>query len=129
MIHRMFAIFDAKALAYLPPFVLPEVGMALRTFGDCVNSDDHQFGAHPEDYTLFNIGSYDDKTGLISGLDTRCVVANGVEVVRSVEDPDQVSLPLNGGDSEGSSVSVTDPGNVAGSIAELREAFKVPEGE
>ena len=62
MVHRIFCIFDEKAKAYLPPFILPEVGMALRTFGDCVNSDDHQFGRHPSDYTMFTLGSYDDAT-------------------------------------------------------------------
>ncbi len=121
MKHKMFSIFDAKALAYLPPFCLPEAGMAVRTFGDCVNSDDHQFGAHPEDYTLFLIGTFDDRTGIVADLEQRCVVCSGVELVRSEADAGQVEFPVNGGDSEVADFS----GAGAASIAELREAFKV----
>ncbi len=62
MIHKIFSIFDQKAKAYLPPFVLPEVGMATRTFADCVNSEEHQFGRHPGDYTLMELGTWDDST-------------------------------------------------------------------
>lgn len=106
MIHRLFTIFDDKAEAYLPPFVLPGKGMAMRVFGDCVNSKDHQFGAHPEDYTLFDIGSFDDKTGIIGELDTRCVCANGLEVVVREVSPDQGdAFPLVGGNSAGTVVS------------------------
>lgn len=106
MLHKVFCVFDGKALAYLPPFILPEVGMASRVFGDCVNSDDHQFGKHPEDYTLFLIGSYDDRTGMFGELDTRSVVANGVEMVRSddfVPQPD-LPFPVPAGNSEGADV-------------------------
>ncbi len=93
MKHCMFSIFDEKALAYLPPFILPTVEMAVRTFGDCVNSDDHQFGAHPQDYTLFQIGSFDDSIGQFvdSG---RHVVHNGVELVRTIVPKGQESLDL-----------------------------------
>ena len=57
MKHNIFSVYDEKAQAFLPPFFLPEVGMATRIFGDCVNSDEHQFGKHPTDYTLFHLGS------------------------------------------------------------------------
>ncbi len=61
MNHRIFVIFDAKARAYLPPFFLPEAGQATRAFSDMVNNPEHQFGLHPEDYTLFEIGTFDDR--------------------------------------------------------------------
>ncbi len=105
MMLKIFAIFDAKALAYLPPFVLPEEGMAMRTFSDCVNSKDHQFGAHPEDYTLFFLGLYDDKTGIFSELEARSVLANGVEMVRLEVPAGQQDLPVNGADLEPAYVS------------------------
>ena len=83
MIHKVFAIYDAGAQAYLPPFILPRAEMAQRTFGDCVNSKDHQFGAHPEDYTLFCLGLWDDETAIYTmegnGPQT---LGNGVEYVR-----------------------------------------------
>ncbi len=84
MVHKMFSIFDVKAQAYLPPFFLPEKGMALRVFGDCVNSRDHQFGKHPGDYTLFELGSFDDSVCLVSCAASAMKVCNGLELVRGI---------------------------------------------
>lgn len=85
MVHRMFSIFDVKAGAYLPPFVLPTDGMALRVFTDCVNSEKHQFGANPGDYTLFQIGSFDDSNAMVVPHAAGVKMANGLEVVKSGE--------------------------------------------
>lgn len=79
MIHRMFTIYDEKAKAYLPPFFLPESGMATRVFADCVNSDTHQFGKHPSDYTLFTLGGWDDTTAELNLLNRSLSLGNGVE--------------------------------------------------
>lgn len=68
MIHSMFSVYDQKADAYLPPWIMPRVSMAQRVFGDCVNSSDHQFSHHPEDYTLFHLGDWDDETGEFRSL-------------------------------------------------------------
>lgn len=77
----IFTIHDSKAKAYLPPFFLPTEQMAVRTFGDCINSDDHQFGKHPEDYTLQNIGEFDDETGTITTYDSPLSLGNGLNFV------------------------------------------------
>ncbi len=86
MKHRIFSIFDVKAQAYLPPFCLGETGMAVRVFSDCVNSSDHQFGKHPGDYTLFELGSFDDSVCVVSCTPSALKVVNGLEVV--VTEPD-----------------------------------------
>ncbi len=77
MILKLFSVYDEKAKAYLPPFALPEKGMAVRTFGDCVNDKNHAFGQHPEDYTLFEVGSYDDTKGKIT--ENKQTIGNGLE--------------------------------------------------
>jgi len=66
MEHLLFSIYDEKAHAYLPPFTLPRSDMAIRTFADCVNSDQHAFGKHPGDYTLYELGVFDDTTATIT---------------------------------------------------------------
>ncbi len=93
MKHEMFSVFDVKAQAYLPPFVLPSEGMAVRIFGDCVNSSDHQFGKHPGDYTLFRIGSFDDSVCVVSCTPSALKVVNGLEVV--ISDPDRAQRNLD----------------------------------
>jgi len=87
MEHKIFAIYDQKAFAYLPPFTLPRVEMAERTFLDCVNSDNHAFGKHPADYTLVELGTYDDLKGLISPYDAPKLIGSGVEYVQPKETP------------------------------------------
>ena len=77
MIHHMFAVFDQKASAHLPPFILPNVPMAERTFSDCCNKEGHQFCDHPEDYTLLRIATFDDESGRLDPLDVPEVIGLG----------------------------------------------------
>jgi len=94
MIHNMFAIHDSKAKAYLPPFVMPEKGQAIRVFSDCINSDDHQFSKHPADYTLMHIATFDDSIGIVTSCELTESMANGLELVTSPMDEEQPDLPL-----------------------------------
>ena len=87
MKYGMFSIYDEKANAYLPPFILPETAMAIRTFGDCVNSDTHQFGQHPADYTLYQIATFDDSDG--HPEPTKKLILTGLEVRK----PKQEQVP------------------------------------
>lgn len=79
MKYHMFSVYDEKAKAYLPPFILPEIGQATRTFGDMVNNEEHQFGLHPSDYTLFEIADFDDESADI--VCDKKTIANGIELV------------------------------------------------
>ncbi len=93
MKHLIFSIYDEKAKAYLPPFFLPEKGMAIRTFSDCVNDADHAFGRHPHDYTLFYLGEWLDHDGVLD-ICQRVVVGNGVEFLEPDLADDQAELEL-----------------------------------
>jgi len=83
MEHKIFSIYDQKAYAYLPPFTLPRTEMAERTFQDCVNSPDHAFGRNPADYTLMELGTYDDNKGLITPYELVRTIGTGIEYVKS----------------------------------------------
>lgn len=82
MIQQMFCVYDSKADAYLPPFFLHSDGMALRVFSDCANDLTHQFGKHPEDYTLFHLGKFDDQTAKIELNETPKSLAVAIELVK-----------------------------------------------
>lgn len=69
MTLKVFSIFDIKAGAYLQPFFMATTGQALRAFTDSVNDKQSQFHKHPGDYTLFELGSYDDSVGKFKNLD------------------------------------------------------------
>ena len=65
MISKMYTVFDSAAGAYLPPFYQPSRGAAVRVFRDTANDENSMIGKHPGDYTLFEIGEYDDQTGRV----------------------------------------------------------------
>lgn len=59
----IFSVYDSKAVAFLPPFYLPNHALAKRVFSDCANDESHQFAKHPEDFSLFCLGIFDDSKG------------------------------------------------------------------
>ncbi len=79
----MFTVYDTKAETFMPPFFVPSKGLAIRAFEDCVNSDDHHFGKHPADYTLFYLGSFNTDTAHFS-TETKQSVGNGVEFLNTL---------------------------------------------
>ena len=97
MIYDVFSIYDDKADAFLPPFILPNQNMAKRVFADCCNSDSHQFGANPADYTLFRLGQFDDAAGQFLLERTKPSLGNGVEF-RSLDRPRSPEIGTNGQD-------------------------------
>lgn len=82
MNYKVFSIYDAKAEAFLPPWILPKRAQAIRIFTDCINSDDHQFGQNPADYTLFCIAEWDDNSGDYDTSSLKYSLGNGVEFIR-----------------------------------------------
>ena len=53
--------------------------MATRSFSDCIDDTEHNFARHPADYTLFKIGTFNDKTAEIEYLSPHINLGNGVE--------------------------------------------------
>ena len=62
MIHQIYSIYDSKAEVHTLPFFQPREAQAIRQFSDWCNDPKHTFGLHPEDYTLFYSGEYDDES-------------------------------------------------------------------
>lgn len=92
MIHKIFTIHDSAAGAYLAPFFLHAEGIAIRTFTDCINDDNHAFGKHPKDYNLMVLGEFDDSNGTITTYQTQKPLGNGLSFVQQSLDKDQLSL-------------------------------------
>ncbi len=78
MISKIYSIFDEAAQAHLPPFFLPTDAMAKRTFGDCINDAKHAFAQHPDHYTLFDHGTFDNITGEILSHENMVSLGNGI---------------------------------------------------
>lgn len=98
----MYAIYDTASKVYDRPWVARSDAEALRSFGDIANDPQHPIGKHPEHFSCFRIGLYDDNVGelipespvtcigrahelkrLVSAVENRFEVGNG-----SMEEPD-----------------------------------------
>lgn len=63
MIIQVFSVFDSKAKVFQQPFFSHNVGTALRSWEQAVAKPDSIFAQYPADFTLFNIGTFNDETG------------------------------------------------------------------
>lgn len=68
IIQRMYTIRDNKAECYLSPFFFQRDGEAIRAFDDVVNKSGSQINAHPEDFSLFKVGEFDQDTGSVTPI-------------------------------------------------------------
>ena len=87
---KAFCIFDAAAAAAMRPFFAHNAGAAIREFTDIVNNPEHPIGKHPEDYTLFAIGEFDEQNGVLTGC-TPASLGNGLTYLRKPQLLEEVS--------------------------------------
>lgn len=92
MKHKVFAIFDQAAAAFLPPWCVPTEAMALRHLRDLAEREpQHSFVRHAEQYTLFTLAEFDDGTGMFSEIrqeavrNLKVLFAKGPVSVESVQ--------------------------------------------
>lgn len=79
MTYRVFCVYDSKIEAFMTPFIMQTKGQAMRSFGDTVNDSSTQFWKHPEDFTLFEIGTYDDREGVYQMHDAKISLGTALE--------------------------------------------------
>lgn len=60
---KLYSIYDSKALAFLPPICAATDGVAVRMFQSAVLKEGHDFNQYPEDYSLHQVGTWEDETG------------------------------------------------------------------
>lgn len=60
MLFSVFSIYDSAISTWLPPLYSRNKGEMLRNFSDAVQDPKSKLAQHPGDFTLFEIGSWDD---------------------------------------------------------------------
>lgn len=65
----MISVHDSASEAWMTPMFFQTVPQALRSFTDAVNESGSDYAKHPEDYALFQVGSFDPETGVVSTCD------------------------------------------------------------
>lgn len=59
---HLFSIHDSKAEAFIQPYFAPTIAVGVRSFQTACNDDTCQFQQNPGDYTLFELGTFDQDT-------------------------------------------------------------------
>lgn len=79
------AIRDRALDAHMRPFCMQSKGQAIRSFADEINraAPDNALHQHPEDYDLFQLGTWDEETGEFANL--REQIAIGKDLVINKE--------------------------------------------
>jgi len=82
-ILRLYTIRDSKGDFYQSPFPQKTHGEAERSFATLVNDPKTNIFNYPEDYDLYYLGEFNDKTGKFEGLDTPQHMQKAANVKRS----------------------------------------------
>lgn len=77
-VKLLFAIHDSVANEYNPPVTFPSIAVAVRFFGDLCKKDP-VISAHPADFRLDWIGSFNCASGSIISLEEVNTVANATD--------------------------------------------------
>lgn len=101
MLHKVFTIYDSKAELYLPPFYFRTAGEATRAFEESCNDPQHQFHRHSEDFTLFELGTYDDGNAAFSIGATPYALGKALEYVKQHQTDPRYIIPSDNGDARG----------------------------
>lgn len=70
MIQKVYCVYDSKAELFHKPVFLKTHGEAMRMWIDVVNDPSSPISKHAEDYTLFELGEFDDEKGFFNNLQT-----------------------------------------------------------
>lgn len=93
---NIYAIYDDAASAYMSPFFMHNHGLATRAFTDQVNAETpNQISEHPEQFALFQLGEYDDSTGLIESLGSPKPMGRGNEYKNQKQEISELTALVN----------------------------------
>ena len=78
MKNKAYSVYDSASEMHSPPFFVNHENVAIRYFTQAINDPAHQYGAHPADYTLFDIGEWCDQTSTFT-QDKIVSLGNGLQ--------------------------------------------------
>lgn len=78
----IYSVYDSKTGVYGQPNFLLNKGAALRAWMDAANDQSSNIGKHPGDYTMFEIGEWDDEAGTIKMHDAKINIGCALEFQR-----------------------------------------------
>jgi hypothetical protein len=85
--NRLYALYDRKALYYLPPFVARSDADAERTFMEAVTTSETSISQYPADFDLVWMGAIDLYSGSLSAPPNGMplLLINGLSALQSAQ--------------------------------------------
>lgn len=82
MKFKAVTVLDHVANVFSQPHFVQSLGVAHRSFTDVVNgrAGESPLALHPEDYSLYELGEFDDQAGALVPLETPRLLAKGLDV-------------------------------------------------
>ncbi len=81
---QCYAIFDTCAGIYEKPFFSTADDLVKREFQDVAMTDDHPISRHPEHYSLWRLGMFDNINGDLSDEANECLWT-AVEAISQIQ--------------------------------------------
>ncbi len=75
------SIYDEKAECFGQPFFVPAIGIAARHFTDAVHNPESMMGKYPGDFTLYQIGYWNNNDSKFENLTAPKFIAKGTDYI------------------------------------------------
>jgi len=94
MIVKLFTVYDSKVKTWFTPLPFKHAGDALRWFQESANEKKSNLGKYPADFTLFELGEFDDQTAVVTTHKTPIAMGVAIEFVNNlVPSPSVIGNP------------------------------------
>lgn len=79
----IISVYDSKVKVFSQPMTVQNRGAALRSWEEASNDKNINIGKYPEDHTLFEIGTWNDETGVIKMHDAKINLGTAIEFLKT----------------------------------------------
>lgn len=81
MIQDIFTVYDNKSKTFCTPFFAENISTAIRSFRYAANHNDTDIGRYPEDFSLYQLGNFDNSNGSIELLKEPFLIAQAFGLI------------------------------------------------
>ena len=89
---KIFSAQDSKFGVFMTPFMLLHVGQALRAWDEVCMDGKSPMSKFPQDFCLYEVGEFDEESGLVTALSPIKRLASAAEVLAAHGNQDNFGL-------------------------------------
>lgn len=86
---KLYSIFDKKTAVYQPPIFCHNQGHAQRHIIDVFTGKNYTVSKFPEDFTLYEVGEFNDVTGVLNAYITPQHVCEISTLIKKAKDGEE----------------------------------------